>query len=195
MIGQDKLLDQSSVSHLFPVTKYLGLLATGMTGLYFPTLLFFCVVGLSQCLLYFVVMNTIMINYLIFQLIQGHWFNKQGMRQLSLGSNMDMRCLRTFLLNGILLLAYLYLIGSLLMNWGIKLSLHLRSASTFMKLLILNNWVDRIADKSQVYTQHAYMRPLGVGKFAISSLPSSYLSIHLLCVYLSGLLLVIVNWI
>jgi len=38
--GQDKLLDQSSVSHLFPVTKYLGLLATGMTGLYFS----------SQCL-------------------------------------------------------------------------------------------------------------------------------------------------
>lgn len=34
MIVQDKLLDQSSVSHLFPVTKYLGLLATGMTGLY-----------------------------------------------------------------------------------------------------------------------------------------------------------------
>lgn len=30
---QDKLLDQTSVSHLFPITKYLGLLATGMTGL------------------------------------------------------------------------------------------------------------------------------------------------------------------
>lgn len=30
---QDKLLDQSSVSHLFPITKYLGLLATGMTGI------------------------------------------------------------------------------------------------------------------------------------------------------------------
>lgn len=31
---QDKLLDQTSVSHLFPITKYLGLLATGMTGLH-----------------------------------------------------------------------------------------------------------------------------------------------------------------
>lgn len=30
---QDKLLDQTSVSHLFPITKYLGLLATGMTGI------------------------------------------------------------------------------------------------------------------------------------------------------------------
>uniref|UniRef100_A0A3Q7J3Q6 Proteasome subunit alpha type n=1 Tax=Solanum lycopersicum TaxID=4081 RepID=A0A3Q7J3Q6_SOLLC len=28
----DKLLDQTSVSHLFPITKYLGLLATGMTA-------------------------------------------------------------------------------------------------------------------------------------------------------------------
>ncbi|CAL9170473.1 unnamed protein product [Musa hybrid cultivar] len=28
----DKLLDQTSVTHLFPVTKYLGLLATGMTA-------------------------------------------------------------------------------------------------------------------------------------------------------------------
>ncbi|KAI3927517.1 hypothetical protein MKW92_045549 [Papaver armeniacum] len=28
----DKLLDQSSVTHLFPITKYLGLLATGMTA-------------------------------------------------------------------------------------------------------------------------------------------------------------------
>ncbi|RYR79854.1 hypothetical protein Ahy_A01g004655 isoform B [Arachis hypogaea] len=31
----DKLLDQTSVTHLFPITKYLGLLATGMTGLSF----------------------------------------------------------------------------------------------------------------------------------------------------------------
>ncbi len=31
-IWQDKLLDQSSVSHLFAITKYIGLLATGMTG-------------------------------------------------------------------------------------------------------------------------------------------------------------------
>ncbi|KAJ6742675.1 PROTEASOME SUBUNIT ALPHA TYPE-6, partial [Salix viminalis] len=28
----DKLLDQTSVTHLFPITKYLGLLATGMTA-------------------------------------------------------------------------------------------------------------------------------------------------------------------
>lgn len=26
-------MDQTSVSHLFPITKYLGLLATGMTGM------------------------------------------------------------------------------------------------------------------------------------------------------------------
>ena len=34
---QDKLLDQTSVTHLFPITKYLGLLATGMTGLHLLT--------------------------------------------------------------------------------------------------------------------------------------------------------------
>ncbi|CAK9149469.1 unnamed protein product [Ilex paraguariensis] len=28
----DKLLDQTSVTHLFSITKYLGLLATGTTG-------------------------------------------------------------------------------------------------------------------------------------------------------------------
>lgn len=33
MFEQDKLLDQTSVTHLFPITKYIGLLATGMTGL------------------------------------------------------------------------------------------------------------------------------------------------------------------
>lgn len=31
---QDKLLDHTSVTHLFPITKYLGLLATGMTGFF-----------------------------------------------------------------------------------------------------------------------------------------------------------------
>ncbi|PNX54721.1 proteasome subunit alpha type-6-like protein [Trifolium pratense] len=30
----DKLLDQTSVTHLFPITKYLGLLATGITGMF-----------------------------------------------------------------------------------------------------------------------------------------------------------------
>jgi len=33
MRDQDKLLDQTSVTHLFSITKFLGLLATGMTGL------------------------------------------------------------------------------------------------------------------------------------------------------------------
>lgn len=36
LVLQDKLLDQTSVSHLFPITKYLGLLATGMTGKFMP---------------------------------------------------------------------------------------------------------------------------------------------------------------
>uniref|UniRef100_A0A7N0T9Z4 Uncharacterized protein n=1 Tax=Kalanchoe fedtschenkoi TaxID=63787 RepID=A0A7N0T9Z4_KALFE len=31
-LAGDKLLDQTSVTHLFPKTKYLGLLATGMTA-------------------------------------------------------------------------------------------------------------------------------------------------------------------
>lgn len=35
MYEQDKLLDQTSITHLFPITKYLGLLATGMTGIFF----------------------------------------------------------------------------------------------------------------------------------------------------------------
>jgi len=33
--------------------------------------------------------------------MQGLWFNKQGIKQLNFGSLMDMRCLLTFLLNGI----------------------------------------------------------------------------------------------
>lgn len=41
---QDKLLDQTSVTHLFPITKFLGLLATGMTGYFLfnkPFFIFF----------------------------------------------------------------------------------------------------------------------------------------------------------
>ncbi|KAF3485449.1 hypothetical protein F2Q69_00053046, partial [Brassica cretica] len=79
----DKLLDQSSVSHLFPVTKYLGLLATGMTA--------------------------------------------------------DSRSLVTQARNEAAEFRFQY---------GYE-----------MPADILAKW---IADKSQVYTQHAYMRPLGV---------------------------------
>ncbi|KAG2298046.1 hypothetical protein Bca52824_034518 [Brassica carinata] len=79
----DKLLDQSSVSHLFPVTKYLGLLATGMTA--------------------------------------------------------DSRSLVTQARNEAAEFRFQY---------GYE-----------MPADILARW---IADKSQVYTQHAYMRPLGV---------------------------------
>lgn len=43
---QDKLLDQTCVTHLFPITKYLGLLATGLTGLNFPFLI--CYMTLVQ---------------------------------------------------------------------------------------------------------------------------------------------------
>ncbi|CAN7118142.1 hypothetical protein HID58_011822 [Brassica napus] len=82
----DKLLDESSVSHLFPVTKYLGLLATGMTA--------------------------------------------------------DSRSLVTQARNEAAEFRFQY---------GYE-----------MPADILAKW---IADKSQVYTQHAYMRPLGVGKF------------------------------
>ncbi|CAD5318199.1 unnamed protein product [Arabidopsis thaliana] len=79
----DKLLDQSSVSHLFPVTKYLGLLATGMTA------------------------------------------DSRSLVQQARNEAAEFR-----------------------FQYGYE-----------MPADILAKW---IADKSQVYTQHAYMRPLGV---------------------------------
>ncbi|KAF9616705.1 hypothetical protein IFM89_031722 [Coptis chinensis] len=42
LLGLDKLLDQTSVTHLFLITKYLGLLAIGMTGEYTPVAPFDC---------------------------------------------------------------------------------------------------------------------------------------------------------
>ncbi|KAJ6699355.1 PROTEASOME SUBUNIT ALPHA/BETA [Salix purpurea] len=47
----DKLLDQTSVTHLFPITKFLGLLATGMTELiisYKFILIFFCICRIAD---------------------------------------------------------------------------------------------------------------------------------------------------
>ncbi|CAN7012212.1 unnamed protein product [Brassica rapa subsp. trilocularis] len=106
----DKLLDESSVTHLFPVTKYLGLLATGMTA--------------------------------------------------------DSRSLVTQARNEAAEFRFQY---------GYE-----------MPADILAKW---IADKSQVYTQHAYMRPLGVGKFCIHSLPYlfAYLHIYLLFAMVLGM--------
>ncbi|CAN6460120.1 unnamed protein product [Victoria cruziana] len=79
----DKLLDQTSVSHLFPITKYLGLLATGMTA------------------------------------------DARSLVQQARNEAAEFR-----------------------FKWGYE-----------MPVDVLAKW---IADKSQIYTQHAYMRPLGV---------------------------------
>ncbi|KAB1218338.1 Proteasome subunit alpha type-6 [Morella rubra] len=80
----DKLLDQTSVSHLFSITKYLGLLATGMTA------------------------------------------DARTLVQQARNEAAEFR-----------------------FRYGYE-----------MPVDVLAKW---IADKSQVYTQHAYMRPLGVG--------------------------------
>eukprot|EP00262_Sarcandra_glabra_P020059 TRINITY_DN787_c0_g1_i1.p1 TRINITY_DN787_c0_g1~~TRINITY_DN787_c0_g1_i1.p1 ORF type:complete len:247 (-),score=40.92 TRINITY_DN787_c0_g1_i1:202-942(-) len=79
----DKLLDQTSVSHLFPITKFLGLLATGMTA------------------------------------------DARSLVQQARKEAADFR-----------------------FKWGYE-----------MPVDVLAKW---IADKSQIYTQHAYMRPLGI---------------------------------
>ncbi|XP_008802476.1 proteasome subunit alpha type-6-like [Phoenix dactylifera] len=79
----DKLLDQTSVTHLFPITKYLGLLATGMTA------------------------------------------DARSLVHQARNEAAEFR-----------------------FKWGYE-----------MPVDVLAKW---IADKSQVYTQHAYMRPLGV---------------------------------
>ncbi|XP_072979028.1 proteasome subunit alpha type-6 [Typha angustifolia] len=79
----DKLLDNTSVSHLFPITKYLGLLATGMTA------------------------------------------DARSLVHQARNEAAEFR-----------------------FKWGYE-----------MPVDVLAKW---IADKSQIYTQHAYMRPLGV---------------------------------
>ncbi|XP_058079224.1 proteasome subunit alpha type-6-like [Magnolia sinica] len=84
----DKLLDQTSVTHLFPITKYLGLLATGMTA------------------------------------------DASSLVQQARKEAADFR-----------------------FKWGYE-----------MPVDVLAKW---IADKSQIYTQHAYMRPLGVAAMVL----------------------------
>ncbi|KAG9458919.1 hypothetical protein H6P81_003427 [Aristolochia fimbriata] len=84
----DKLLDQTSVTHLFPITKFVGLLATGMTA-------------------------------------DARSLVQQARREAA-----DFRFKYGY-----------YMPADLLAKW--------------------------IADKSQVYTQHAYMRPLGVAAMVL----------------------------
>ncbi|XP_058108645.1 proteasome subunit alpha type-6 [Magnolia sinica] len=84
----DKLLDQTSVTHLFPITKFLGLLATGMTA------------------------------------------DARSLVQQARKEAADFR-----------------------FKWGYE-----------MPVNVLAKW---IADKSQIYTQHAYMRPLGVAAMVL----------------------------
>ncbi|KAM7471878.1 hypothetical protein LguiA_010061 [Lonicera macranthoides] len=96
----DKLLDPTSVTHLFPITKYLGLLATGTTG---------------SSLMPF----------------KHHYFE--------LFEDADARTLVQQARNEAAEFRFKY---------GYE-----------MPVDVLARW---IADKSQVYTQHAYMRPLGV---------------------------------
>ncbi|KAK8934329.1 Proteasome subunit alpha type-6 [Platanthera zijinensis] len=79
----DKLLDQTSITHLFPITKYLGLLATGITA------------------------------------------DARSLVQQARNEAAEFR-----------------------FKWGYE-----------MPVDVLAKWV---ADKAQIYTQHAYMRPLGV---------------------------------
>ncbi|URE11435.1 hypothetical protein MUK42_23497 [Musa troglodytarum] len=79
----DKLLDQTSVTHLFPITKYIGLLATGITA------------------------------------------DARSLVQQARNEAAEFR-----------------------FKWGYE-----------MPVDVLAKW---IADKSQIYTQHAYMRPLGI---------------------------------
>ncbi|CAL9118836.1 unnamed protein product [Musa textilis] len=79
----DKLLDQTSVTHLFPITKYIGLLATGITA------------------------------------------DARSLVQQARNEAAEFR-----------------------FKWGYE-----------MPVDVLAKWY---ADKSQIYTQHAYMRPLGI---------------------------------
>ena len=47
-------------------------------------------------------------------------------------------------------------------NWGLP-----RCSYNLLSLICYIIFVNKIADKSQVHTQHAYMRPLGVGWFLV----------------------------
>jgi 20S proteasome subunit alpha 1 len=84
----DKLLDQTSVTHLFPITKFIGLLATGMTA------------------------------------------DARSLVQHARNEAAEFR-----------------------FKWGYEMPVDVLAR--------------RLADKSQVYTQHAYMRPLGVAAIVL----------------------------
>ncbi|KAI7745276.1 hypothetical protein M8C21_017338 [Ambrosia artemisiifolia] len=110
----DKLLDPTSVTHLFPVTKFLGLLATGTT------------VNIGGIL------------------VIGPWptFGVKYRWQTAL-----------------LLLQFVADARTLVQQARNEAAEFRFKYGYEMPVDVLARW---IADKSQVYTQHAYMRPLGV---------------------------------
>ncbi|KAK4390130.1 Proteasome subunit alpha type-6 [Sesamum angolense] len=148
----DKLLDQTSITHLFTITKYLGLLATGMTA-DARTLVQqarneaaeFRFRYVTKCLLTLWldgIFSLLMLSLGFIRCVSAPWGLPQGKAVVS--------CLEMML-------------DASPSGWmGVSSSAwaHASYVSIFGFVNVSKHC--RIADKSQVYTQHAYMRPLGV---------------------------------
>ncbi|KAL6010601.1 Polyamine N-acetyltransferase 1 [Asimina triloba] len=131
----DKLLDQTSVTHLFPVTKYLGLLATGMTVCYaWPLDMSVDCPLPSRSLTYGISVSQISSPLVLLCSDAMHTlFLPSDARSLVQQARKEAADFR--------------------FKWGYE-----------MPVDVLAKW---IADKSQIYTQHAYMRPLGVAAMVL----------------------------